>query len=60
MIAKGASIQRKRIGTGMKDFLVAAAVVVIVLTSIDLYFFGGRYVSSAHTLSSRIVSSFTR
>jgi hypothetical protein len=44
----------------MKVFLVAAAVVVIVLTSIDLYFFGGRYVSSAHTLSSRIVSNFTR
>ena len=44
----------------MKDFLIAASVALIVLTSIDAYFFGGRYLSAASTVSSRIVSSFTR
>ncbi len=44
----------------MKDFLIAASVALIVLTSIDVYFFGGRYVATATAVSSRIVSSFTR
>ncbi len=44
----------------MKDFLIAASVALIVLTSIDAYFFGGRYVSAATTVSSKIVSSLAR
>lgn len=44
----------------MKDFLIAASVALIVLTSIDAYFFGGRYVSAASTFTSRIVSGLTR